>query len=84
MFTFQDVQLTKDQYNLLSWLATVEEEVSREAMPSSDWKLGMRVGVESACKFAGIPDKLIHAVKIDHIYSGLRKYDRLCLIMWSY
>jgi hypothetical protein len=79
MFTFQGVQLTEDQFNLLSWLATVEKGVSREAMPS-DWKLGMRAGVESACTFAGIPDKLIYAVKINHIYPGLRNYDRISAI----
>ena len=79
MFTFQDVQLTKDQYNLLSWLATVEKGVSIETMPS-DWKLGMRAGISSACTFAGIPEKLVYAVEIDHIYSGLRNYDRISAI----
>ena len=78
MFTFQGVQLTEDQFNLLSWLATVNKGVNMET--TSDWKLGMRAGVQSACTFAGIPDKLVYAVHIDHIYSKLRNYDRISAI----
>ena len=76
MKTIKD--LTKDQYNLLSWFATYIYNVYVLKDRKIDrYESGKTQGIQSACSFAGIPDEMLYKVEIDKIFTGLRDWNKM-------
>ena len=70
--------LTQDQFNLLSWYATLLHNFEhRPENYNKDYQKAKIDGVYSACSFAGIDDSDIFKVRFDKKYTGLRNYNKL-------
>ena len=71
------LELTDEQYSLLSWLATCEYNQLHDKTKQTPFYNGKIEGITSSCSFAGISDDLIYQVHIDHNFTGLLNYNRL-------
>jgi hypothetical protein len=80
--TFAGVELTRDQYNLLSWLATFvyNHRILKDQI--SQWDIAKQQGIQSACTFAGIPDICTYEVEINLNLSGLRNYNKMTEVIY--
>ena len=76
IYYFCGQPLTQVQYNLLSWLATVQFN-SLQDNKTDQFSAGKLQGIESACTFANIPDLLIYEVCINHNFNALRNFNRM-------
>lgn len=78
MKNFNDSELMEIHYNLLSWLATSQYNMINEPeRAKSQYYIGKLQGIESACIFAGVPDRLIYDILYKNNFKGLRNYNKL-------
>jgi hypothetical protein len=80
MKNFRGRSLSRDQFNLLSWLGTYIYNHANKTM--DQYATGKLQGISSSCTFAGIDDLLIYDVEINQNLTGLQNHNRLTEIVY--
>lgn len=81
---FQGVELTEVQYKMLSWLATAVVNNAIRDQRGFDSGTGGIIAYGNACRIVGVNEKLVYAVCVDMVFTGLQNMNKMTeIVLWD-